>query len=297
MGRYDNLKNPFQNRMVEWALRKTNNATEQIAKSIPMYVQQIEKDFVHASFVPQNGIFTMPIMKMPQSFSGYGREPTQTQDQGNAVPSNYYMGGVSGFSGGNTSFYPRGNLSSLSYQPSSNMNASGRDYDQHTETGGPNGWLVKVMDQSGMQNQGGGGNGGGGGGSGSIAGASLSAARANQRAIQRRSFIPASRLKISTADSSGGGGGGGGGGGNGGSGGQGGQQQDQTQYQYDKNGKLTMQSKNTQYNFTMDSQNKVATMNVPTGAWAYVGGDGKNGSYAQLVTTKGPVVNAKGRYS
>lgn len=296
MGRYDSHKNPFNYRMVEWALRKVQNATEQLPKSMPMHVQQVEKDFVHASFEPMNNIFTLPVVKMPQSFSGYGREPTQQQDMGNGVPSSYYMGTVSGFAGGTTPFFPRANLSSLSYQPSSNLQANSRDYDQHTETGGPNGWIVKVMNQQGMQ---GGQEDTSGGGGGTIVASSTTAARAQQRAMQRRSFKTASRMKLQVTPTNGSSGGSSGSSGNGSSGGQGGQQQqqDQTQYQYDKNGKLTMQSKNTQYNFTMDSQNKTATMNVPTGAWAYVGGDGKTGSYAQLLTTKGPVITAQGRYA
>lgn len=296
MGRYDSIKNPFSYRMVEWALRKTVNATEQLPKSMPMHVQQTEKDFVHASFEPMNNIFTLPVVKMPQSFSGYGREPTQQNDLGNAVPSSYYMGTVSGFAGGNTPFFPRGNLSSLSFQPSSNMNASSRDYDQHTETGGKNGWMVKVVDQQGMQ---GGQEDSGSGGGGTISGASTSAVRAQQRVMQQRNFAYASRMKLQVTPADGSSSGGNGSsGGSGSSGGQGGQQQqDQTQFQFDKDGKCTIQSKDSTYNFTVDSKNKIATMNVPASGKAYVGGDGKTGSYAMLVTTKGPVINALGRYA
>jgi hypothetical protein len=297
MGRYDAHKNPFSYRMIEWAMRKTTNATEQLAKSVPMHVQKVEKDFVHASFQTNNGIFTMPVMKMPQSFSGYGREPTQQKDMGNAVPSNYYMGGVSGFAGGNTSFFPRGNLSSLSYQPSSNLKASGRDYDQHTETGGPSGWITKVMDQSGMQGGDQGGGDGAGAGGGTIGAASVTAARANLRVMQQRNFIQASRMKIvvSPMDSSSSGstGSSGSSGGGGSSGDQ--QQKSKTQFSFDKDDLATIQSKDTDHTMTVDSKNKKMTLKVPKNENIYVGGDGKEGEYAQLVTTKGPVINAKGR--
>lgn len=299
MGRYDSIKNPFSYRMVEWALRKTNNQVEQLAKSLPAHVVQIEKDFVHLAFETRNNIFNMPVVKMPQSFSGYGRDPTQVKDLGYAVPGQYYMGGVSGFAGGNTSFFPRGNLASLSFQPVSNTNASTRDYDQHTHTGGPNGWISKVMDQTGMQENA---QNAGGNGSGTIGTASTSAqrtqrplSRAEIRAMQRLSYPQAAKLRATVAplDTSSTGGSSG----SSGQSGQSQQNQSKTLYSFDKNDLCTIQSKDTDHNITIDSQNKKMTLNVPVKEKIYVGGDGKQGKYAQLVTTAGPVVNALGRYA
>src|SRR6516225_9372538 len=169
MGRYDSHKNPFTRMMVGFAQKRITEALEQLPKSIPASIKQIEKDFVHVNFNTRNSIFTPPVMKMTQSFSRFGREPTQTKDMGVAVPGNYYLGGNTAFSGGRTNFYPRGNLSTLTFQPMSNLNAPKRDYDQHWETGGPNGWKSKVMEKQQEQPGGGepsgsgpgGGNGGG----------------------------------------------------------------------------------------------------------------------------------------
>src|SRR5215831_10071483 len=188
MGRYDSHINPLQYRMNIWAHRRGNEQREREPKSIPCHVQQMEKDFMHVAFETKNSIFTPPVMKMPQSFSRFGREATQTKDMGVAVPGDYYMGGISAFAGGATNFYPRGNLSSLTFQPVSNLKAPSRDYDQHWETGGPNGWRCKVQEeqQKGGQNAG---QGGQNGKSGGQSGASAQALRAQQRVMQRRSPI------------------------------------------------------------------------------------------------------------
>lgn len=315
MGRYDGVKYSLQHRLGIWTNKQTNNLSESEAKSIPCHVVKTDKDFLYIQFDTQNGIFTMPTVKMTQGYSRFGREPTQVGDKGYAVPNNYYMGGMSAYSGGQTDFYPRGNLSSLSFQPVANYQAPKRDYDQHHETGGPNGWLVRTMEpqqEGGAGSQSpssGGSNGSGGGGTGTgTASVSNTAFRAQQRTMQQRNFVQTSRLMptprnggISNIPGIGSGGVPSIGGltsslGTGGQQQQQ-QQQSQTQFSFDKNDLATIQSKDTNHLVTVDSQNKKITLQVPTNENVYVGGDGKQGSYAQLVTTKGPVINAQGRYA
>jgi hypothetical protein len=115
MGRYDSHKNPFQYRISSWANKKTNDYNEVRPKSIPCHVQKVDKDFIHVAFETANQVFTPPVVKIPQSWSQYSREPTQQGDKGYAVPGHYYLGGVTDDSGGNTDFYPRGNLTTLSF--------------------------------------------------------------------------------------------------------------------------------------------------------------------------------------
>src|SRR6516162_4403246 len=257
MGRYDSHKNPLSYRLNNWAGRRINNNQEQQAKSIPCHIQQIEKDFVHVAFETSNSIFTPPVMKMTQSFSRFGREPTQTKDMGVAVPGNYYLGGNTAFSGGRTYFYPRGNLSTLTFQPMSNLNDPKRDYDQHWETGGPNGWKSKVMEKQQEQPGGGepsgsgpgGGNGGGGGGG---------ATPAMMRVMQQRTPAALQRRMISTFATNGSGGSS-----SSSSNGQGGQQDQQqqndlTEFSFDKNGKSAVQSKDQKHYLVIDQQNKSA---------------------------------------
>src|SRR5215469_5314543 len=115
MGRYDSLKHPFHARMADWAAKKAQDVNEQQPKSIPCHVTKVDKDFIYVAFETANQIFTPPIVKIPQSWSQYSREPTQKGDKGYAVPGHYYLGGVTGDAGGNTDYYPRGNLTTLSF--------------------------------------------------------------------------------------------------------------------------------------------------------------------------------------
>jgi hypothetical protein len=219
---------------------------------MPAHVQKMEKDFMHMAFETGNSVFTPPIVKMPQSFSRFGREATQAKDMGVAVPGDYYMGGVSAFAGGRTNFYPRGNLSTLSFQPVSNMQAPKRDYDQHWETGGPNGWRCKVQEkQSNMPlaqaAQGGGNGGGSGGGSGGV---SPAMARIHARVMQQRApmgFAAATPAATGNGSSSSSGGG---------SQQQQQQQKDYTEFSFDKDGQAIVQSKDRKHYLKVNQKDK-----------------------------------------
>jgi hypothetical protein len=286
--RYDSLKNPFHWRMNLWSARRTTDLQETQAKSVPCHVVKTEKDFVYVQFETNNSIFTMPTVKMTQGYSRFGREPTQKGDKGFAAAGGYYMGGNTAYAGGNTSFYPRGNLSTLSFQPLANLNAPKRDYDQHHETGGPNGWMMRTME---AQQQSAGPGQSGGSGSPSSGSSSTTITRAQKQVMQRRHFMEIQVITTANGSSSSSGNGS-----SSSSGGQGSQQQQSnTQYSFDKNDLCTIQSKDTNHNFTVDSKNKKMTLNVPTNENIYVGGDGKTGQYARIMTEKGPVINAQGR--
>ncbi len=311
MSKYDSLKHPFSYRMELWAARKTNDLQESQPKAMPCHVVKVEKDFIHVQFDTSNQIFTLPTVKMTQGFSRFGREPTQVGDKGMAVPNDYYLGGNTAYAGGNASFYPRGNLSTLSFQPVANLNAPKRDYDQHHETGGPNGWIVKTMEkqqesagpgQFPGQSNGTGGN--GSSGNRSSGGSSPALMRAQVRAIGQRSFLAAQGLlsKSLTDVISGGTGSAGGNGSSGTSGTSDGssssqQDNDKTQFSFDKDGLATIQSKDDKHLITVDGKNKKITINVPKDETIYLGGDGSTGKYAKIATVSGPMINAQGRIS
>jgi hypothetical protein len=323
----------FQSMMSQWARNKVTAFIEREAKSMPAHVTEVAKDFIKVAFETQNGIFAMPIVKMAQQFSQFSREPTQMGNKGYAVPGNYYMGGVTGDSGGNTSFYPRGNLATLAFNPVSHTQNRERDYDQLTHMGGPNGWNIGAFtkqagDNDGSQNQ---------GNTSQVAAASVPPAaytasgrglsipapislcpttklaaipqnvqvqkhdRARRMNIERTIMAKSRGVSIKSLstpiimprDSSGGGSSSGNGSGSGQQQSQ--QPSDKTTYNFDKNGTCTVQSKDTDHNVTVDGQGKKITLNLPVGEWGYAGGDGSKGSYARIMTEKGPSVNFKAR--
>jgi hypothetical protein len=297
MGRYDSHKNPLQYTLNRWAGRRVNNSREQEPKSIPCHVTKVEKDFVHVAFDTANSIFTPPVMKMTQSFSRFGREPTQVGDRALAVPGDYYLGGNTGYSGGRTNFYPRGNLSSLSFQPMANLKAPQRDYDQHHETGGPNGWKVKVIEE---QQQGGWGqqNGGSGGSGNGSAAPSAATMRAHAQIMQRRSPIMMANGSSGGSSSS--------------SNGQSQQQKKQTstslsEFSFDKDDVALMRSRDNDHYVRADAGNGQVMVHSsqdihnttnggqivldPGSGKVYLGGDPKKDRFCAVITTCGPSRN------
>jgi hypothetical protein len=137
------LKTPLNSSLINSADRRSNNFRQSATKAMPCHVTKIDKDFATVSFDPQNGIWTLPQIKIPVSMSRYVRDPTQVGDYGYAVPSDYNTNTLTGLGGSFTNFFPKGNLSPLSFQPFSRTQNEDRDYDQLTLTGGPHG--VKII--------------------------------------------------------------------------------------------------------------------------------------------------------
>lgn len=287
MGRYDSHKFPFHYQMNNWAQKRINTRMEREAKSIPCHVTKVDKDFIEVAFETSNNIFTPPTVKIPQSWSQYSREPTQKGDKGYAVPGNYYLGGVTGDAGGNTDFYPRGNLTTLSFNGVSHKQNPDRDYDQLTHMGGPSGWIVGPhQKQQEDQQQGQNGN-GGGGGSSSIASAMVAGRRTQSFRNAQARFVGNPRIGLAAAQSNGST--------SNGSSGQQDQQKDKTQFSFDKNGKALVQSKDEKHNLTVDQQNKTVSLTSSQTIFhdpsdsgkVYVGGDTKK-QFAKIMTEKGP---------
>jgi hypothetical protein len=271
-----------------WSAKRVNDFGERQPKSMPCHVVKVDKDFIYVQFETRNSIFTPPTVKIPQSWSQYSREPTQVGDKGYAVPGDYYLGGVTGDAGGNTDFYPRDNLTTLSFNGVSHKQNPDRDYDQLTHMGGPNGWIVgpyqkQQQDQGQQQQQ-----------SQPSVGMQIQAMKAghvNRLKSLVRPWMQSKSIQLSSILDSG----------------QQQpqqQQQDVTQFSFDKNGKALVQSKDANHNITVDQQNKTVSMKSsqtiyhdPGDGKVYLGGDGKNGNYAQVVTVKGPSTNTYARIS
>jgi hypothetical protein len=314
MGRYDSHKFPLQYTLNQWSAKRINTSDERLPKSIPCHVTKVDKDFIYVAFETQNSIFTPPTVKIPKSNSQYAREPTQVGDKGYAVPGDYYLGGVTGDAGGNTDFYPRGNLTTISFNGISHKQNPQRDYDQLTHMGGPNGWIVgpfqkQQQDQQAQQQQ--------TSQQGAMAvGFKTTTAFRNQQSKLMKQLgvnptdvlpgippalgqiigqIPGVGQALGLLGQLQGLAGGLGGL-------LGGGQQDKTQFSFDKNGKSIMQSKDDKHMVVTDQQNKTTYMKAeqtiyhdPGSGKVYLGGDGKTGTYALVATVKGPSINTLAR--
>jgi hypothetical protein len=266
------LRTPINLSLVTAADRRSNNFQQTQTKSMPCKVTKVDKDFVTISFEPQNGIWTLPQIKIPQSMSRYGREPTQVGDLGNAVPSDYNTNTLTGLGGSYTNFFPKGNLSPLSFQPFSRTQNETRDYDQYTLTGGPNG--VKII-QSPQQQQeqqppSGGGQPPGGG---------------TPQSYQRRLLGMGARARSRWLARPRNGGGSGGGS----------SSTPKGFMQIDSKGVITHQSPDAKHQVLINQDEQKIAVNVPISDTVYLGGDGKEGTYALVVTVSGPAKNVKAR--
>jgi hypothetical protein len=134
----NSTKTPFTRSLLALANRKAQDRAQIGAKATPGHVTKVDKDFVTIAFDILSP-FTLPTVKVPQSFSAYGREPTQIGDKGMVISGDYYLGGESGQGGGTAKLYPTGNLTPTSFQPLSQTAFPDRNYNQHHMAGGPEG--------------------------------------------------------------------------------------------------------------------------------------------------------------
>ena len=107
----------------------------------------LENDFLEFT-LDATGPFTLPVLKIPQAFSAYHREPTQVGDKGYAVPSDFSIGGLDGEGSGTANMYGKGNLATHVFHPISIKSFDQRDPNMFLVTGGPSGHTIQSKDKS-----------------------------------------------------------------------------------------------------------------------------------------------------
>jgi hypothetical protein len=88
-------------------------------KGLPCKVTAVNGQIVTVTFL-LNSIYTPAPVTMPIATSAYDWVPVQVGDLGRAMPIDAYLGGVSGLGGGTADLTPRGNLTTLTFHPTSN---------------------------------------------------------------------------------------------------------------------------------------------------------------------------------
>ena len=95
---------------------RAQDSQQRQPQSVPVRVVAIVGEFVTVATDAQ-GPYTIPQITVPKNQSAYFRDPTQVGDLGYLVQGNYYLGGVSDQGGGTGNFNPRGNLTTMVFQP------------------------------------------------------------------------------------------------------------------------------------------------------------------------------------
>jgi hypothetical protein len=138
---YDKLS--VQKSANQLAINRARQAIENTGRALPCRVVKVSGSIVTVAFEVQNSPQSLPNIAIPKAESPWLRMPTQVGDKGVTMPSDAYLGGVSGLGGGTATMVRRGNLSSLVFVPVSNSGSGPIDQDA-AQIQGPNGVISKT---------------------------------------------------------------------------------------------------------------------------------------------------------
>lgn len=138
---YDKLS--VQKSANQLAINRARQAIENTGRALPCRVVKVSGSIVTVAFEVQNSPQSLPNITIPKAESPWLRMPTQAGDKGVTMPSDAYLGGVSGLGGGTATMTRRGNLSALVFVPVSNSGAGPIDPDA-AQVQGPNGVISRT---------------------------------------------------------------------------------------------------------------------------------------------------------
>lgn len=134
-------KTPIAQNLSRFAEGKSQDQTQLQPRALPCSVVSVVGAIITVKF-EVTSIFTLPNIAMPLFGPEYMRYPIQVGDKGFAVPSDTYLGGMSGLGGGTADLSQRGNLSTLAFLPIGNTAWTAVDPNAVTIYG-PNGVVVR----------------------------------------------------------------------------------------------------------------------------------------------------------
>jgi hypothetical protein len=115
----DGLKTPFADSIHQVSQQRASDTISLLGKALPCHVLSVSGQLVTVAFDVQSE-FTLPLITMPIATSIYDWIPIQIGTKGLSIPSDVYLGGVSGLGGGTATLTQPGNLSALVFLPVSN---------------------------------------------------------------------------------------------------------------------------------------------------------------------------------
>ena len=106
----------LQAKLQRTAQTQAELAIEQTGRALPCQVTAVNGSLVTVSFQVNSG-YTLPALTIPRAESQWLRSPVQVDDYGLVIPSDTFLGGVSGGSGVANLNKAYGNLGSLVWVP------------------------------------------------------------------------------------------------------------------------------------------------------------------------------------
>lgn len=125
------------------AITRAKQAIENTGRALPCRVVSVSGSIVTVAFEMDASPLTLPNITIPKAEGPWIRSPTQVGDLGMTVPSDVYLGGISGLGGGVATFAPQGAMSTLVFVPVSNKNSPPVDQNA-AQIQGPNGAIIQT---------------------------------------------------------------------------------------------------------------------------------------------------------
>jgi len=138
-------KLPLQTSQNRLAINRARLEIERQGRALPCRVTAVNGAIVTVEFEMDTSPWTLPPITIPKAESNWIRMPTQVGDFGVTMPSDVYLGGISGLGGGTADFRRRGNLSALVFVPVSNSGSPPIDQNA-AQVQGPNGAIIRTTE-------------------------------------------------------------------------------------------------------------------------------------------------------
>lgn len=139
-------KTPLSRSLNEFAQNKIRDFMAIQGKVLPASITEVNGSIVTVKF-ELNAPFPLPAVTVPVEGSQYIRVPFQVGEKGIVVPSDYYLGGVSGLGGGTAGTSLPANLSALVFVPISNKGWDPADDPNKVVIWGPDGAILRNKDK------------------------------------------------------------------------------------------------------------------------------------------------------
>ena len=135
-------KTPLQWSLNSFADGKVDDGIQNLSKGLPCSIVAVVSSCIVTVKFEVSSVYNFPQITVPVATSEYVRLPLQIGDLGRVVPSDFYLGGISGLGGGTADLVRRGNLATLVFEPVSNTGWSSVDNNSVTLYG-PNGCVLR----------------------------------------------------------------------------------------------------------------------------------------------------------
>jgi len=133
----------LQKRQNQLAINRAAQEVQKQGRALPCRVTAISGQIVTVAFEMDTSPWTLQPISIPKNESPWVIQSTQIGDKGVTMPSDVYLGGISGLGGGTASFTRRGNLSALVFVPVGNTSTTPIDPNA-TQVQGPNGVISRT---------------------------------------------------------------------------------------------------------------------------------------------------------